>query len=99
LGVDFSNAVVQTFLTILARVPDTLIARKKGGEVARQVSERAGEVLKLGGVFTPQGREELADMDRLLRDEAHMLNPGTTADLTGAAIFLALLEAESVKSV
>jgi triphosphoribosyl-dephospho-CoA synthetase len=30
-------------------------------------------------------------MDRALRDEAHLGNPGTTADLVAAAIFVVLL--------
>ena len=37
-------------------------------------------------------RAALAGMDRDLRDEGHTLNPGTTADLTAAAVFLELLE-------
>jgi triphosphoribosyl-dephospho-CoA synthase len=91
-GADFSNAVVQTFLSILSRVPDTLIARKKGFETAGRISRQAGEVLRRGGVFTSEGRAGLAEMDRALRDESHTLNPGATADLTAAAVFLALLE-------
>ena len=91
---DFSSAVVQAFLTILSQVPDTLIARKRGWEAARLVSQKAMEVLSLGGVVTPEGRAGLAEMDRALRDESHALNPGTTADLTAASIFLALLDAE-----
>ncbi|MBN2318926.1 MAG: triphosphoribosyl-dephospho-CoA synthase [Acidobacteria bacterium] len=94
-GVTCSDAVVQAFLTILGRVPDSLVARKNGVEVSRQVSNSAQEVLLQGGVFTPQGRAKLQEMDRALRDEAHKLNPGTTADLTAAAIFLALLEEET----
>jgi triphosphoribosyl-dephospho-CoA synthetase len=31
-------------------------------------------------------------MDRRLRDPRNMANPGTTADLTAAAIFVVLLE-------
>jgi len=31
-------------------------------------------------------------MDRELRDARHLGNPGTTADLTAAAIFVALLD-------
>lgn len=94
-GASFSDAAVQVFLTILSRVPDTLIARKKGPDAARQVTQQAAEVLAEGGVFTPKGRLALEDMDRALRDDAHALNPGTTADLTAAAIFLALLETHS----
>ncbi len=86
-----ADAIVQAYLTLLARVPDTLIARKRGAEMAEQVSSWAAEVLAAGGVFTAQGRQALADLDRDLRDERHTLNPGTTADLTAAAIFLVLL--------
>lgn len=88
---DPSTAIVQAYLTILARVPDTLIARKRGGDMACQVSRWAEEVLAVGGVFTAQGRKALVELDRTLRDERHTLNPGTTADLTAAAIFLVLL--------
>ncbi len=86
-----ANAIVQCYLTLLADVPDTLIARKRGIETATQVSYQAAETLALGGTFTPQGQRALAELDRRLRDERHTLNPGTTADLTTAAIFLLLL--------
>jgi triphosphoribosyl-dephospho-CoA synthase len=90
-GLDFSNAVVHSFLKILSVTPDTLIARKRGIESAREISRRASETLAKGGVFTSHGRAALAEMDRDLRDSAHTLNPGATADLTAAAIFLSLL--------
>jgi triphosphoribosyl-dephospho-CoA synthase len=90
-GADFSSAVVQAFLTILSKTPDTLIARKKGVESAREVSQRAGETLAQGGILTANGKAALAQLDRDLRDPAHTLNPGTTADLTTATIFLYLL--------
>jgi triphosphoribosyl-dephospho-CoA synthase len=89
-GVDFSSAVVQIFLEILSTTPDTLIARKKGLETARDVSRQASEILAQGGVYTARGRAALAEMDYELRDRGHTLNPGTTADLTAAAIFLYL---------
>ena len=88
---NYANAIVQCYLTLLARVPDTLIARKRGAETATQVSYQAAETLALGGTLTPQGQRALAELDRRLRDERHSLNPGTTADLTTAAIFLLLL--------
>lgn len=86
-----AQAIVQAFLMVLARVPDTLIARKCGIAVARRVSQDAAAVLELGGVLTEAGQRGLADLDRALRDEHHTLNPGTTADLIAAAIFLHLL--------
>ena len=88
---DPANAIVQCYLTLLASVPDTLIARKRGIETAAEVSRWAAETLGMGGALNPQGRQALADLDRRLRDERHTLNPGTTADLTTAALFLFLL--------
>jgi len=90
-GAEFAQAIVQAYLTILSQVSDTLIARKKDAATARQISTRAAEVLRLGGIFSSTGQTALAEMDTILRDPAHALNPGTTADLTTAAIFLSLL--------
>jgi triphosphoribosyl-dephospho-CoA synthase len=91
-GTDLSTAIVQTFITLLAQVPDTLIQRKRGAEVARWVSNRARQVLDLGGAMTKAGRAALCQLDNELRDARHTLNPGTTADLTATVVFLALLE-------
>ena len=91
-GSDLSTAIVQTFITLLAQVPDTLIQRKRGAEVARWVSNRARQVLDLGGAMTKAGRDALCQLDNELRDARHTLNPGTTADLTATVVFLALLE-------
>jgi len=92
-----TGAIVQTFLRLLSEVPDTLIARKKGIEAARTVSRMATEVLAKGGIHTHDGRQAIAAMDRALRDEKHALNPGTTADLTAAALFLAMFARELEK--
>jgi len=43
-------AVVHTYLSILSRVPDTLIERKVGSETARRVSRKAAKILEAGGV-------------------------------------------------
>lgn len=94
----FSEAIVQTYLTILAQVPDTLIARKKGWDVARDVSQRANEVLRLGGIFSSRGREALQTFDRIIRDTNHRLNPGTTADLTAATLFTFLTQGDGLKN-
>jgi triphosphoribosyl-dephospho-CoA synthase len=91
-GRRFSDAIVQTALTILARIPDTLIARKMGLATAKAVSAQAARVLEAGGAFCRQGRDALEAFDRSIRDEAHRLNPGTTADLTTASVFLLLIE-------
>jgi triphosphoribosyl-dephospho-CoA synthase len=95
-GRRFADAIVQTALTILARVPDTLIVRKEGLSTARAVSRQAAQVLEAGGAFSPPGREALEAFDRSIRDEEHRLNPGTTADLTTASIFVLLIAGDGL---
>jgi len=91
-GAAFSDAVVTAFLTILSQVPDTLIARKNGAAAAEDVSRRAARVLAVGGSLSEQGRARLAELARELGDAAHALNPGTTADLVAASLFVFLTE-------
>ncbi len=91
-GLDWRDAVVETYLTLLAASPDTHIARKLGRDAAATVQRRARAVRDAGGVRTAAGRAAIADLDRELRDDANTLNPGATADLTGAAIYAVLLE-------
>jgi triphosphoribosyl-dephospho-CoA synthase len=86
------DAIVELALRLLAGVPDTLIARKRGAEAAGQVSAGAREVLTAGGVRTAEGRAALAEFDASLRREGNALNPGTTADLVTAVLFVGLLE-------
>jgi triphosphoribosyl-dephospho-CoA synthase len=86
------DAVVETYLTLLASAADTHIARKLGLGAAVTVQQRGRAVLAAGGVRTTAGREAIAALDRELRDEANTLNPGATADLSGAAIYAVLLE-------
>jgi triphosphoribosyl-dephospho-CoA synthase len=85
------RAIVQAFLALLAERPDTLIARKAGPEVAGEVSLRAAQVVALGGLHTPEGRAATARLDAYLRGDGNLLNPGTTADLIAAALFVWLL--------
>jgi len=89
---DPEAAIIQTFLTLLSKIPDSLIARKCGMEQAGTVSREAGKVLAVGGAFTQEGRQSLKRWDRALRREGNRLNPGTTADLTATAIYAVVLE-------
>ncbi|SDM44840.1 triphosphoribosyl-dephospho-CoA synthase [Halogranum gelatinilyticum] len=70
----------RAFVDLLAEEPDTLVATQHGPEVAREVSRRAAEVQG-----DPEAVERLAD-----EFVAEGLNPGTTADITAAALFVAL---------
>ncbi|MFN8647025.1 MAG: triphosphoribosyl-dephospho-CoA synthase [Gemmatimonadales bacterium] len=91
-GLGWEDATVETFLTLLAHQPDTLIARKLGAAAAAEVSARAAGVLAAGGLRDEAGRAALAVFDASLRDAQNSRNPGTTADLTAAALFAELIE-------
>jgi len=90
-ALSWDDAVVETFLSLLAAAPDTHIARRSGTAMAVEVSRQARAALAAGGVRSAAGRRAIDDMDRGLRDARHTANPGTAADLTAAAIFVALL--------
>ena len=89
---DPEASIVQTYLTLLSRLPDSLIARKCGDREAKRVSQQAGAILAEGGAFTQEGRRRLTSWDRTLRKRGNRLNPGTTADLTAAALFVLMLQ-------
>jgi triphosphoribosyl-dephospho-CoA synthase len=83
-GLAVRDAIVELHLRLLAHTPDTLIGRKAGAEAAGRVSADAREVLA--------GRRTLQSFDASLRVEGNKLNPGTTADLVTATLFVALVE-------
>ncbi|MFZ2471855.1 MAG: triphosphoribosyl-dephospho-CoA synthase [Methanothrix sp.] len=78
-----NDGVVRTFLEALAEVPDSLICAKFGEEVAGQVSRQAGEALQDDTL----GKAHELDRDLLAQD----INPGSTADLIAASLFISLL--------
>ena len=90
-GLGWDDAVVEVFLTLLATRADTHIARRAGPAVAVAVSSQARAVLAEGGVRTDRGRAAIARLDESLRGGDNLTSPGTTADLTAAAIFVVLL--------
>ena len=69
--------------------------RKQGGVVAAAVMAQAAQAMASGGVRTESGRAAIAELDAVLRGyPRNGANPGTTADLTAAAIFVALMQGE-----
>ena len=83
-----NEACVLTFLTILSQVPDTLISRKYGSDEAMKVSMMVRDLLNLRD--EPDFAERLKEFDDFLFK--NKLNPGTTADLTAASIFVSYLK-------
>ena len=90
-GLEWMDAVVECYLALLADSPDTLIIRKLGPDAAGKVRSRALDVRAAGGVRTDAGRRAIAAFDLELRNSANSMNPGTSADITAAAVFVVLL--------
>ena len=83
-----NDACVLTFLTILSQVPDTLISRKYGSDEAMKISMMTRDLLNLKD--EPDFKDKLKEFDDYLYNNKY--NPGTTADLTAASIFVSYLK-------
>ncbi len=88
---DSCGSVLRAFFEILARVPDSLIARKNGIELAREISAEAKRILD-GGLE----QSRVAAFDERLRSRGNRLNPGTTADLVASSLAVALLNGVNI---
>ena len=82
-----NDATLETFLTILSQVPDTLISRKYGIKKAREVSSKGKNVLNSN---KDEFLNNLNVFDNYLFENKY--NPGTTADLTAASIMISYLK-------
>lgn len=83
-GCGWEETIIRTALAQLARMPDSLIARRHGATTAQIVSTRAAAILPLSGA---NYKNEIVAFDSFLR-EPKRLNPGTTADLIAAALYI-----------
>lgn len=92
---DWDATVVGGFVEMLARRPDTLIARKCGVAVAAEACRRAQAVVTDGSPGGLLESRHFGAFDAWLRADGHRRNPGATADLTAAALFLALGKIET----
>ncbi len=86
-----NSAIIKTYLEILAEYPDSLIARKSGINKAEEVSNMAKKLLKDIKSETDLFSRKVSEFDNYLRNQTVKLNPGTTADLITAVIFLRIL--------
>lgn len=84
------TAIVGCHLLLMARHPDSLIARKCGVAEAEEARARARQVVEKGWPHPPEGPRALAEFDAWLREKGRARNPGTTADLVAASLFAAL---------
>lgn len=85
-GHTLGDAIVRAYLHQLAREPDSLVARRHGADAAAEVSRTAARVAALPRATW---RDAAAAFDRALR-LPRRVNPGTTADLCAAALYVVL---------
>lgn len=86
------KAIVVAQLECMAAEPDSLIRRKCGEAVANESSRHAAAVIDSGWPDGgARGKRALAVFDRWLRADGRRRNPGTTADLIVAALFVGFL--------
>ena len=80
---DIRKALLKTYLLILSKYPDTFITKKSSLEKSKLVSGMAAKVMA--------GNMPLEAFDAELRMQGSRLNPGTTADIVSAILFIWLL--------
>ncbi|MEM6691570.1 MAG: triphosphoribosyl-dephospho-CoA synthase [Planctomycetota bacterium] len=71
------EGIAETQRWMLAEYADTLISRKHDANVAKRIQQKAQQLDSL-------------ELDALLRGDGNQYNPGTTADLLAASIFVML---------
>jgi triphosphoribosyl-dephospho-CoA synthase len=83
-------AIVHAHVQMISRHGDSLIARKCGVDVSQRAAKLAQRVLDAGGPHDENYWRELGNFDFWLRSDGHRRNPGTTADLIAAGLFVCL---------
>ena len=86
-----NERIVAAHVRMMSECPDSLIARKCGLDVATEASDRAAAVVA-HEIGTEDYHRAIADLDFWLRSDGHRRNPGTTADLIAAGLFVALVD-------
>jgi len=89
-GWTLRESIVRTHVRLMATFPDSLIARKCGQQLADESACRAAEVLSRGVPGDANYEKGLGELDGWLRADGNRRNPGTTADLITAGLFVAL---------
>jgi triphosphoribosyl-dephospho-CoA synthase len=88
--ISLEEVIVYCQLRLMQKYPDTLIARKCGDKEAHESGQRAGLALTKFWRSKKARWQELRKLDAWLRGKANRRNPGTTADLVTACLFIAL---------
>jgi triphosphoribosyl-dephospho-CoA synthase len=88
-----SDAIVFTHVGMMTQHPDSLIARKCGWPEAQQsqaMAAAAFDSLNKSQTGVQPDWSKVAELDFWLRAKGNQRNPGTTADLVTASLFVAV---------
>ena len=88
-----TQAIVYAHVSMLARYGDSLIGRKCGKEVSDEARDRARHALQqlVESSDLQLYHDAVSDLDFWMRSDGHRRNPGTTADLIVAGLFVAMI--------
>lgn len=87
------NGLISTYIDVMVEFPDSLIARKCGASMAMESADRAAKVRETKAEIGSEAWwNSLAELDFWLRADGNRRNPGTSADLLTAAMFIALYD-------
>ncbi len=84
------EAIVFAHVTLLAKFGDSLISRKCGVACSQQTQQMAGRAIEGLAVGRGAYLRSVGELDFWLRADGHQRNPGTTADLIGAGLMVAI---------
>ncbi len=91
-GLGVFDATCSVQIRWLAEHCDGLILRKCGSQIAAQVQSLARKVVEAESMEVRRAR--ICELDDYLRSDGHRLNPGTTADLIAAMLFIKLMSSD-----
>jgi triphosphoribosyl-dephospho-CoA synthase len=91
-AVCLEEAIIYCHLHLMARCPDSLIARKTGVKEAYEAASRASQTLAQFWEDDQSRWQELTKLDIWLSADGNRRNPGATADLVTACLFIAMRE-------
>jgi triphosphoribosyl-dephospho-CoA synthetase len=80
------KALADTFFFIVSRNGDTNLCVRGGIEGLEAARELAAEVLRSGGVSSPEGRAKVRLAEKVFAERN--LSPGGSADILSSVIFL-----------
>ena len=88
-GLSLEEAIIRTHVYTMSQFPDSLIVRKRGECEGIEAMERAATVIESDWPEGIQSHTKLDQLDSWLRAVGNQRNPGTTADLVAASLFVA----------